>query len=62
MQRHPPAPVNVAKISVATFRTDFIAPEADFAALIRAGAAKQARSSGAATIRLSTRRWWRGRR
>jgi hypothetical protein len=26
MQRHPTAPVNVAKISVATFRTDFIAP------------------------------------
>jgi hypothetical protein len=36
MQRHPTAPVNVAKISVATFGTDFIAPEADFAALIRA--------------------------
>jgi hypothetical protein len=36
MRRHPTAPVNVARISVATSGTDFIAPEADFAALIRA--------------------------
>jgi hypothetical protein len=36
MRRHPTAPVNVARISVATSGTDFTAPEADFAALIRA--------------------------
>ena len=36
MRRHPTAPVNVARISVATFGTDFTAPEANFAALIRA--------------------------
>ena len=36
MRRHLTAPVNVARISVATSGTDFIAPEADFAALIRA--------------------------
>ena len=34
MRRHPTAPVNVARISVATSGTDFTAPEADFAALI----------------------------
>ena len=34
MRRHPTAPVNVARISVATFGTDFTAPEAEFAALI----------------------------
>jgi hypothetical protein len=36
MRRHPTAPVNVARISVATSGTDFTAPEADFVALIRA--------------------------
>jgi hypothetical protein len=36
MRRHPTAPVNVARISVATSGTDFTAPEPDFAALIRA--------------------------
>ena len=36
MRRHPTAPVNVARISVATSGTDFTAPKADFAALIRA--------------------------
>src|SRR5216684_6006458 len=36
LPRHPTAPVNVARISVATSGTDFTAPEADFAALIRA--------------------------
>jgi hypothetical protein len=36
MRRHPTAPVNVARISVATSGTDFTAPDADFAALIRA--------------------------
>ena len=36
MRRHPTAPVNIARISVATSGTDFTAPEADFAALIRA--------------------------
>jgi hypothetical protein len=36
MRRHPTAPVNVARISVATFGTDFTAPEADFGALIQA--------------------------
>src|SRR5258707_7515215 len=30
MRRHPTAPVNVARISVATSRADFTAPEADF--------------------------------
>src|SRR5258707_5823309 len=35
MRRHPTAPVNVARISVATSGTDFTAPEAGFAALIR---------------------------
>src|SRR5437868_584562 len=35
MRRYPTAPVNVARISVATSGTDFTAPEADFAALIR---------------------------
>src|SRR5260370_25406087 len=30
MRRHPTAPVNVARISVATSRTDFTAPEAGF--------------------------------
>src|SRR3981189_1068053 len=34
---NPTAPVNVARISVAISGTDFTAPEADFAALIRAG-------------------------
>ena len=38
MRRHPTAPVNVARISVATSGPDFTAPEADFAALIRAAA------------------------
>ena len=38
MRRHPTAPVNVARISVATSGTDFTAPEADFAALIPAAA------------------------
>src|ERR1700694_5113440 len=36
MRRHPTAPVNGARINVATSRTDFTAPEADFAAPIRA--------------------------
>jgi hypothetical protein len=36
MRRHPTAPVKVARISVAAPGTDFIAPERDFAALIRA--------------------------
>jgi hypothetical protein len=36
MRRRPTAPVNVARISVATSATDFTAPEAYFAALIRA--------------------------
>ncbi len=36
MRRHPTAPVNVARISVATSTTDFTVPEADFAVLIRA--------------------------
>ena len=36
MRRHPTAPVNVARMSVATSGTDFTAPEVDFAALIRA--------------------------
>jgi hypothetical protein len=36
MRLHPPAPANVARISVATSGTDFTAREADFAALIRA--------------------------
>jgi hypothetical protein len=35
MRRHPTAPVNVARISVATSGTDFTAPEGDFTALIR---------------------------
>jgi hypothetical protein len=35
MRRHPTAPVNVARINVATSGTDFTAPEADFVALIR---------------------------
>jgi hypothetical protein len=35
MPRHPTAPVNVARINVATSGTDFTAPEADFVALIR---------------------------
>src|SRR5258705_8059107 len=30
MRRHPTAPVNLARISVATSGTDFTAPEADF--------------------------------
>ena len=30
MRRHPTAPVNVARISVATSGTDFTAPEAEF--------------------------------
>jgi hypothetical protein len=38
MRQHPTAPVNVARISIATSGTDFTAPEADFAALIRAAA------------------------
>jgi hypothetical protein len=37
MRRHPTAPVNIARISVATSGTDFTAPGADFAALIPAG-------------------------
>ena len=36
MRRHLPARVNVARVSVATSGTDFTAPKADFAALIRA--------------------------
>ena len=36
MRSHPTAPANVVRISVATSGTDFTAPEADFAALIRA--------------------------
>jgi hypothetical protein len=36
MRRHPTAPVNVARISVATSGTDFTTPEEDFAVLIRA--------------------------
>src|SRR6267142_4227643 len=44
MRRHPTAPVNVARISVATSGTDFIAPEADFAALIRAAGLCSGRS------------------
>src|SRR6266481_7259109 len=36
MRRHPIAPVNVVRISVATSGTDFTAYEADFSALIRA--------------------------
>src|SRR5215475_11016205 len=38
MRRHPTAPVNIVRISVATFGTDFTAPEADFAAFVRAAA------------------------
>jgi len=38
MRQHPTAPVNIASISVATSGTDFTAPGADFAALIRAAA------------------------
>jgi len=34
MRRHPAAPVNVASISLATSRTDFTAPEADFTAIV----------------------------
>ncbi len=44
MRRHPTAPVNVARISVATSGTDFTAPEADFAALIRAAGFRPGRS------------------
>ncbi len=36
MRRHPTAPANVVRISVATSGTDFTAPEANFGALIRA--------------------------
>src|SRR6266446_7636486 len=44
MRRHPTAPVNVARISVATSGTDFTAAEADFAALIRAAGFRPGRS------------------
>ena len=36
MRWHPTAPVNSVRTSVATSGSDFIAPETDFAALIRA--------------------------
>ncbi len=45
MRRHPTAPVNVARISVPTSGIDFTAPEADFAALIRAAGFSPGRSS-----------------
>ena len=44
MRRHPMAPVNVAGISVATSGTDYIAPAADFAALMRAAGCRPGRS------------------
>ena len=44
MRRHPTAPANVARISVATSGTDFTAPEANFAALIRAAGCCPGRS------------------
>ena len=45
MPQLPTAPVNVARISVATSGTDFTAPEADFAALIQAAGFCPGRSS-----------------
>jgi hypothetical protein len=45
MRRHPTAPGNVARISVATSGTDFTAPEADFATLIQAAGFCPGRSS-----------------
>src|SRR6266849_8984592 len=48
MRRHPMAPVNVVRISVATSGTDFTAPEADFAALIRAAESEGFGSGGRA--------------
>ena len=44
MRRHPLAPADVVRISVATSGTDFTARDADFAALIRAEDGKSLKS------------------
>jgi hypothetical protein len=62
MRRYPTAPVNVARISVATSGIDFTAPEADFAALIRAAGFCPGRSHchvGAAGVGQRLVRFWR---
>src|SRR5258707_14988180 len=70
MRRHPTAPVNVARISVATSGTDFTAPEADFAALIRAASRTCPACNGRVEMELAPlapqpshehqRRYWNG--
>jgi hypothetical protein len=53
---HPTAPVNVVRISVATSGTDFTAPEADFAALIRAAGFRLVHSMDDAVLELQIRK------